>query len=586
MHSYALTLVVCRSDVFGKTDPYCELTCGDVKHTTSVMKKTYNPVWNHAVNIWVTIDDIKPLKLVLFDFDMAGSNDEIGEVIFSEETIFTLLSGCHGKVDKAAHPLTLNGAAVVGQDRKGAELVVSLRAFPYLRLPTQHTGQDAATKPDIVASAASANEGPEERAGCPGELRSSDLQQYYLDARQADRQQIDNMRTLQGILDAVTQCTRFVTAELWNVHDGSAPAPAPTGNKVSPASMELMEGDVESGQGQFGVYLKHSGLRASASSFLANAEAGPLGATAREHSDRLERLNDAARLHIGEGLEGEALERGAVELNIMADYIANPERQVTERAGLAASLYAASLAVPIRQADQSSKIVAMLMLFLPKDGAEEAPQAYLDRQASHARLYVEQTARILSTELQKQTLLDEYHRLRLAIKLTVKERARHCWSRTRVIVRMGALRSKTATTSPPPQDPFLVLRRWLAHYMGKCRGGNGQPPPRADWTSTAWTFIGVFLGILAPASINHLLTVTNSEFTLMMGSFGALATLLYGAPASPFAQPRMVMMGHVVCGERARAHTHTHTQTHTHTHAIDLWRIPLVLVCVWCFLWP
>ncbi|MGB1593845.1 MAG: HPP family protein, partial [Promethearchaeia archaeon] len=415
-----------------------------------------------------------------------------------------------------------------------------------LRLPTQHTGQHAATKPDSVASA---NKGPEERAGRPEGLRSSDLQQYYLDARQADRQQIDNVKTLQGILDAVTQCTRFVTAELWTVHDGNAPAAVPRGNKVSPASMELEEGDLESGQGQFGVHLSHSGLRASSSSFLANAEAGPLGETARKNFENLERLNDVASLRTGEGLEGEALERGDMELNIMEDYIANPERQVTDRAGLAASLYAASLAVPIRQTDQSSKIVAMLMLFLPKDGActGHAPHTYLDRHASPVMLYVETAARILSAELHKQTLLDEYHRLRLSIKFTVKERAQHCWSRTRVIVRMGALRSKTASKSSPPQTPLVLLRKWLANYTGKFCGGNGQPPPRADWTSTAWTFIGVFLGILVPAAINHFALAANkSEFTLMMGSFGALATLLYAAPASPFAQPRMVIMGHVV----------------------------------------
>ena len=542
MHSHTLA-PVCRSDVFGKTDPYCVLTCGDAKHTTAVIKKTYNPVWNHVVNIRVTNNDVKPLKLMLFDFDIAGSNDEIGEVVFSEETIQDLLKGCHGKVDKAAHPLTLKGAAVVGEDKKGAELVVSLRALPYIRLSDNQTGQDAATKLDLVESG---NDGPTKGFGA---FTSSDLQQCYLDARQADRQQIDNVKTLQGILDAVTQCTRFVTAELWTVHDGNAPAAVPRGNKVFPASMELEEGDLESGQGQFGVHLSHSGLRASSSSFLANAEAGPLGETARKNFENLERLNDVASLRTGEGLEGEALERGDMELNIMEDYIANPERQVTDRAGLAASLYAASLAVPIRQTDQSSKIVAMLMLFLPKDGActGHAPHTYLDRHASPVMLYIEQTARILSAELHKQTLLDEYHRLRLSIKFTVKERAQHCWSRTRVIVRMGALRSKTASKSSPPQTPLVLLRKWLSNYTGKFCGGNGQPPPRADWTSTAWTFIGVFLGILVPAAINHFALAANkSEFTLMMGSFGALATLLYAAPASPFAQPRMVIMGHVV----------------------------------------
>ena len=33
----------------------------------------------------------------------------------------------------------------------------------------------------------------------------------------------------------------------------------------------------------------------------------------------------------------------------------------------------------------------------------------------------------------------------------------------------------------------------------------------------------------------------------MVGSYGALATLLFGAPASPFAQPRMVVGAHALC---------------------------------------
>ncbi|KAJ1490607.1 hypothetical protein T484DRAFT_1776742 [Baffinella frigidus] len=32
----------------------------------------------------------------------------------------------------------------------------------------------------------------------------------------------------------------------------------------------------------------------------------------------------------------------------------------------------------------------------------------------------------------------------------------------------------------------------------------------------------------------------------LFGSFGALATLLYAAPASPFAQPRFVVGGHLI----------------------------------------
>lgn len=52
-----------RSDVFGKTDPYCVLTYGEVTHTTATLKKTYNPVWKETVVLRTTNKTLHPLSL-------------------------------------------------------------------------------------------------------------------------------------------------------------------------------------------------------------------------------------------------------------------------------------------------------------------------------------------------------------------------------------------------------------------------------------------------------------------------------------------------------------------------------------------
>jgi CBS domain-containing membrane protein len=63
---------------------------------------------------------------------------------------------------------------------------------------------------------------------------------------------------------------------------------------------------------------------------------------------------------------------------------------------------------------------------------------------------------------------------------------------------------------------------------------------RAILTSGTLAFVGML-----SLSLTHSLT-TESDFTLILGSFGAEAVLLYAAPYSPFSQPRNVIGGHVV----------------------------------------
>jgi CBS-domain-containing membrane protein len=64
-------------------------------------------------------------------------------------------------------------------------------------------------------------------------------------------------------------------------------------------------------------------------------------------------------------------------------------------------------------------------------------------------------------------------------------------------------------------------------------------------TEVFWSWIGAFLGIAAIALVNQLL-FDDTDYLMMIGSFGASAVLTYGAVRSPLAQPRNLLGGHVI----------------------------------------
>lgn len=85
---------------------------------------------------------------------------------------------------------------------------------------------------------------------------------------------------------------------------------------------------------------------------------------------------------------------------------------------------------------------------------------------------------------------------------------------------------------------------WRA-YLKKWRGIAAGGPPRVNNAEIFWSWLGAFLGIAAVAGVGRLF-FTGLDLTLMIGSFGASAVLLYGAPRSPLAQPRNLIGGHVL----------------------------------------
>ena len=82
------------------------------------------------------------------------------------------------------------------------------------------------------------------------------------------------------------------------------------------------------------------------------------------------------------------------------------------------------------------------------------------------------------------------------------------------------------------------------NYLQKMKGG-GQSPPKVGLFEVLWSWIGSFFGI-AVVALTHYKILDQIGLTLIIGSFGASAVLIYGAIRSPLAQPRNLLGGHIL----------------------------------------
>ena len=69
-------------------------------------------------------------------------------------------------------------------------------------------------------------------------------------------------------------------------------------------------------------------------------------------------------------------------------------------------------------------------------------------------------------------------------------------------------------------------------YLRKMRCTTRGSPPRVSNAEIAWARAGAFLGIAAAGLASQAL-LAGLDLSLMIGSLGASAVLLYGAPRSP-----------------------------------------------------
>lgn len=101
-----------------------------------------------------------------------------------------------------------------------------------------------------------------------------------------------------------------------------------------------------------------------------------------------------------------------------------------------------------------------------------------------------------------------------------------------------------------PQHSFLsTARDTVLTYLKKFRGGGAQIPPRKPWDESLWTLVGAFSGLIVLSGLNRLFHfLSDSQYYLLMGPFGALMTLQYGLTGAPASQPRNAILGQIVAG--------------------------------------
>ena len=86
----------------------------------------------------------------------------------------------------------------------------------------------------------------------------------------------------------------------------------------------------------------------------------------------------------------------------------------------------------------------------------------------------------------------------------------------------------------------------IANYVSKMKGGS-QSPPGVGVMELLWSWVGAAAGIMICAYLSAKVFEPR-DMTLLIGSFGATAVLLYAAIGSPLAQPRNLVGGHIVSG--------------------------------------
>lgn len=87
---------------------------------------------------------------------------------------------------------------------------------------------------------------------------------------------------------------------------------------------------------------------------------------------------------------------------------------------------------------------------------------------------------------------------------------------------------------------------FFSEYLSKMKGSTVSPPGVGGW-ELFWSWLGSVIGIGVCGYISAVY-LEPKDLTLLIGSFGASAVLVYGAIKSPLAQPRNLIGGHILSG--------------------------------------
>jgi CBS-domain-containing membrane protein len=83
-------------------------------------------------------------------------------------------------------------------------------------------------------------------------------------------------------------------------------------------------------------------------------------------------------------------------------------------------------------------------------------------------------------------------------------------------------------------------------YLSKMKGG-AKGPPGVGLVEVIWSWVGSVIGIGLCGYLSSRYFEPR-DLTLIIGSFGASAVLVYAAIKSPLAQPRNLIGGHIISG--------------------------------------
>lgn len=86
----------------------------------------------------------------------------------------------------------------------------------------------------------------------------------------------------------------------------------------------------------------------------------------------------------------------------------------------------------------------------------------------------------------------------------------------------------------------------ISEYISKMKGG-AKSPPGVGFSELLWSWLGAVIGIGMCGYLSSKYFEPR-DLTLIIGSFGASAVLVYGAIKSPLAQPRNLIGGHIISG--------------------------------------
>ena len=85
----------------------------------------------------------------------------------------------------------------------------------------------------------------------------------------------------------------------------------------------------------------------------------------------------------------------------------------------------------------------------------------------------------------------------------------------------------------------------LRAFFEKMKGGDPSPP-RKPFSKIAWSWLGAFIGIYLVSLLSRSTHADLLNSLFLVGSFGASAVLIYGAPQAEFSQPRNLLGGHII----------------------------------------